>query len=308
MDHPPAAINDFPLIAQGSGPTKVDVLANDIDPDGDPLTIASATQGTHGHVAIAADHKSLTYDPNGSLLGTDSFTYQVSDGRGGLAIGTVLVSVVKDTFGPVATAPRASIVASPIGSVAPIELSWSGTDQGFGVKTYQLQEKRNNASWASVAIPAGARSAHRSVAINSHYQYRVRAIDLVGNVGPWAYLSFTPTLYRETSATYIGPWRSAALSGALNGSVKYATTHGAVASFTCTCSALSWLGPKGPTRGTARVYAGGVLIGIFSEKSTTTLAAQRIMSVTWAAQGIHSIGIWVAGHGRVDVDGFLILH
>ena len=38
VDHPPAAINDFPTIVQGSGPVRIDVLGNDTDPDGDILT------------------------------------------------------------------------------------------------------------------------------------------------------------------------------------------------------------------------------------------------------------------------------
>jgi len=308
VDHPPAATNDFPTVVQGSGPVTIDVLANDTDPDGDPLTIASVTQGTNGHVAITANKKFLTYHPTGSFIGTDSFTYTASDGRGGLSVGTVLVTVVKDTFAPVTTAPRALIVAPPIGSSASITLTWSGTDRGFGIKTYQLQASRNHAPWASVTIRVGAHAARQTVALNSFYQYRVRAIDRVGNVGRWASVSFTPTLYRETSATYSGTWKSAALSGALNGSVKYTSALGAVASLTCTCSAFAWIGPKGPTRGTALVYVDTVLIGTFSEKSTKTLAAQRIMSVTWASRAAHKIGISVAGTGRVDVDGFLILH
>ena len=308
VNHPPAATNDFPTVVQGSGPVTIDVLANDSDPDGDPLTIASVTQGTNGHVAITANKKFLTYHPTGSFIGTDSFTYTASDGRGGLSVGTVLVTVVKDTFAPVTTAPRALIVAPPIGSSAQITLTWSGTDRGFGIKTYQLQVSRNHAPWASVTIRVGAHAARQTVALNSFYQYRVRAIDRVGNVGRWASLSFTPTLYRETSATYSGTWKSAALSGALNGSVKYTSALGAVASMTCTCSAFAWIGPKGPTRGTAQVYVDTILIGTFSEKSTRTLAVQEIMSVTYASRATHKIGISVAGTGRVDVDGFLILH
>ncbi len=308
VNHPPAATNDFPTVVQGSGPVTIDVLANDSDPDGDPLTIASVTQGTNGQVAITADKKFLTYHPTGSFIGTDSFTYTASDGRGGLSVGTVLVTVVKDTFAPVTTAPRALIVAPPIGSSAQITLTWSGTDRGFGIKIYQLQVSRNHAPWASVTIRVGAHAARQTVALNSFYQYRVRAIDRVGNVGRWASLSFTPTLYGETSATYSGTWKSAALSGALNGSVKYTSALGAVASMTCTCSAFAWIGPKAPTRGTAQVYVDTILIGTFSEKSTRTLAAQEIMSVTWASRATHKIGISVAGTGRVDVDGFLILH
>ena len=36
---------DFPAIMQGSGPTAIPVLANDVDKQGGPLTIESVTQG-----------------------------------------------------------------------------------------------------------------------------------------------------------------------------------------------------------------------------------------------------------------------
>jgi hypothetical protein len=308
VDHPPAAINDFPTVVQGSGPVKIDVLANDIDPDGDPLTIAGIRQGTNGHVALTADHKFLTYDPNGSFIGTDSFVYSVSDGRGQLAFGTVLVTVVKDRFGPVANPPMAWIMALPVGSTATLAITFSATDQGYGVKYFILQESKNNAAWTNVPVPVGAKAIHRVVAVGSHYQYRVRGVDLVGNGGAWAYLAnFTPTLFQETAATYISTWTSVALAGALGGHVKYASTHGSVASFTCTCSSLSWIGPKGPTRGTARVYIDGVYVAILSEKNATTLAAQGIYARTWGTVGVHRIDISVVGVGRVDVDGFLTL-
>ena len=307
VDHPPAAINDFPIVVQGSGPVAINVLANDIDPDGDPMTITSVSQGTSGHVAIAADHKSLTYDPNGSFIGTDQFVYTVSDGRGGLAFGTVRVSVVKDTFAPVATTAVAWILGGSINTTASIALTWHGTDVGFGVKTYQLQESRNNAAWAFVTLAVGASSTHRVVTIGSYYQYRIRAIDLVGNVGPWTYLHFTPTLYQQSAATYSGAWTSLRMVGALGGRVEYATTHGPVAVFTCTCRSMSWIGPKGAL-GSARVYIDGVLQGIFSEHSATTLAHQGIFAKTWGgAPALHEMVISAKGDGKLYIDAFLTL-
>jgi len=69
------------------------------DPDGDPLTILSFTQGTHGAVSIEGTVATYTATNH---AGPDSFTYTVSDGRGGLAVGTVTVTV---------TAPPVPIVA-----------------------------------------------------------------------------------------------------------------------------------------------------------------------------------------------------
>ena len=62
-------------------------VANDIDPDGDTLSIQSVTQGAHGTVSINGGN--VSYTPDTAYKGTDSFTYTVSDGKGGTAIGKV---------------------------------------------------------------------------------------------------------------------------------------------------------------------------------------------------------------------------
>jgi hypothetical protein len=310
VDQAPVAVNDLtPTVVQGSGPTTIDVLANDFDPDADPLTIIGVTQGTNGHVAIAANKKSLTYDPNGSFIGTDTFLYEITDGRGKFSFGTVVVTVLKDTFGPVVTPPTVWIVSSkPVTSWATILVRWSGTDPGFGVKYFQLMESRNNAPFGWVTVPGAATSVARFVAIGSQYSYRVRGVDQVGNVGAWAYLAnFTPTLFSEGAATYTGAWSSHPLAGALGGHVMISTTRNAVASFSCTCSSASWIGPMSSGRGTVRVYVDGVLAGTYSESSRTTLNAQEIFARTWGVDALHRIDIAVLG-GRIDVDGFLILH
>lgn len=57
----------------------VNVLANDVDPDGDPLSVSRVTQGAKGTVSINVDY-SVTYTPESRFKGTDSFTYTVTDG------------------------------------------------------------------------------------------------------------------------------------------------------------------------------------------------------------------------------------
>ncbi|GAB4264271.1 MAG: hypothetical protein Kow0092_15800 [Deferrisomatales bacterium] len=55
------------------------VLANDMDPDGDPLTALLATDVGHGTLTLAPDG-SFVYEPNAGFLGSDGFTYRASDG------------------------------------------------------------------------------------------------------------------------------------------------------------------------------------------------------------------------------------
>ncbi len=87
----PVALDDVASVAQ-AGTVTVAVLANDDDPDGDPLTVTEVTQGQLGTVVINADN-TVTYTV-GEVCGEDSFTYTVSDGQGGTATATVEVTVL----------------------------------------------------------------------------------------------------------------------------------------------------------------------------------------------------------------------
>ncbi|RME63629.1 MAG: hypothetical protein D6790_04410 [Caldilineae bacterium] len=75
----------------------IPVLANDSDPDGDRLTIQALTQPANGTAVIAGAQ--VRYTPNPGFVGTDHFTYTISDGFGGTATAGVTV-FVQDTIPP----------------------------------------------------------------------------------------------------------------------------------------------------------------------------------------------------------------
>jgi len=101
-NHPPIASNDLASTSENT-PVSISVLANDRDPDGDPLTIVAITPGANGLVTTNAN-STVTYRPSTNFFGTDQFTYTVSDGQGGSATGmvSVIVSPVNQppTLGP----------------------------------------------------------------------------------------------------------------------------------------------------------------------------------------------------------------
>ncbi|MBK6653633.1 MAG: tandem-95 repeat protein [Zoogloea sp.] len=74
-------------------PVTLNVLGNDSDPDGDTLTVTSATvDPAKGSVSINPDG-SLAFNPAPNFNGPVEITYAISDGKGGSATSTVTVNV-----------------------------------------------------------------------------------------------------------------------------------------------------------------------------------------------------------------------
>jgi hypothetical protein len=73
------------------------LLANDTDANGDALSIKGVTSPSPGGATVTLDGEWVYYTPPPGFTSADSFTYTVSDGRGGTAIGTVTVNVKVDS-------------------------------------------------------------------------------------------------------------------------------------------------------------------------------------------------------------------
>ena len=93
LNRAPAAVDDTATVARNGDGVFIDVLANDEDPDGDPLTVASVTPPSSGSVVNNGDF--VTYTPANGFQGEDSFSYTVSDGTDS-ASATVTVTVSND--------------------------------------------------------------------------------------------------------------------------------------------------------------------------------------------------------------------
>lgn len=85
--------NDDTATTDENSSVIVAVRSNDTDADGDSLTVTGVTQGANGSVVIDAVTRNPVYTPNAGFTGTDSFTYTVSDNRGGVASAAVTVTV-----------------------------------------------------------------------------------------------------------------------------------------------------------------------------------------------------------------------
>ena len=96
----PRALNDAAEIDEDTS-VVVDVLANDSDGNGDPLTVVDVTTPLAGTAELQAD-QTVLFAARPDFFGTDSFSYTVSDGGGGLATARVTINVL-----PVEDPPRA---------------------------------------------------------------------------------------------------------------------------------------------------------------------------------------------------------
>ena len=94
MNQAPVANNDTYSTAVNTTLTVAapGVLANDKDPDGDPITAVLVSQPADGTLTFNADG-SFTYTPAAGFSGTDSFTYQASDGQLLSNVATVTINM-----------------------------------------------------------------------------------------------------------------------------------------------------------------------------------------------------------------------
>ena len=114
LNAPPVAVPDEATTDEDT-PVRIAVRVNDGDPENDPLTVISVTQGSHGTVVIDPATGNPVYTPATNWNGVDTFTYTISDGHGGTASTTVTVLV-----NPVNDAPVAGTVAvTPDGTATP---------------------------------------------------------------------------------------------------------------------------------------------------------------------------------------------
>ena len=128
----PVAIDDTGAVDNASSVT-IDVLVNDSDADGDTLTIVSATQGGNGSVVYLAGN--ITYTPNAGFVGTDSFTYTISDGE-----ETAMATVTVDVTG------------TPIENTAPVAVNDTGSVDNASSITINVLENDSDADGDALTV------------------------------------------------------------------------------------------------------------------------------------------------------------
>ncbi len=155
VDDDPTAVADAATVAEDSGASTIDVLANDTDPDGGAISITSVTQPANGTVVITNGGADLTYAPNANYCnnppGTtlDTFTYTLTPG-GSIATVTVTVTCLDDN--PTAVDDSATVAEDS--GANPINVQSNDTDPDGGTNT--IQSVTQPANGAVVITNGGA--------------------------------------------------------------------------------------------------------------------------------------------------------
>ncbi len=214
-NHQPVA-NDDTATTDEETPVTIDILANDSDPDGDPLTIIEIFGG--GFVELNADN-TITFYPDIDFNGTALIRYVVDDGNGGEDRADVRVTVNNVNDVPVANGEAYNTgVNTPLSVAAPgvvgndfdlendilspvladnvdfgaLTLNSDGsftytpnTDfSGTDSFTYMANDGSDNSNEATVTINVGAGSNNAPVANDDNYPTFVnQAIDLPAQGG-----------------------------------------------------------------------------------------------------------------------------
>ncbi len=149
-------VNDTPianadtLTTPEDTPGSVNVLTNDVDPDGpSPMTITGSTNGTNGSVGCTTAGI-CTYAPNLNFNGTDSFTYTVFDGNTS-ATGTVNVTVTAVNDPPVAINNTATTLPATA-----VTLNVLANDSDVDGNTFLLTSNTNPANGTVTCTAAGS--------------------------------------------------------------------------------------------------------------------------------------------------------
>lgn len=111
---PPVAVDNWVTLVEDAGPTKLDVLANDSNPQDGPLTIVSVGQPDKGTVRVVDAGSQITYEPRSDQCtdpdAADTFAYTVNGG----STAKVSVTIVCVDDAPVAVNDVATVVENAV--------------------------------------------------------------------------------------------------------------------------------------------------------------------------------------------------
>lgn len=227
---------------------------------------------------------------------------------------TVYLFRSSDVTPPVVTTPVIRFNPGTFAIVAPVKVTWSGSDSGSGIARYVVQRSLDGGAWVTVAFNLQTPSYTTNMAKGHSYRFRVRAVDVAGNIGAF---KTTPTeRFRwvddgSAQIVYAGNWHPSTTTTAWGDTLHYSMAAGSTARLTFSGRAVAWVAPIGPTKGKAKIYLNGVYQTTIDLYSSTRLSRQIVYSRVFSTVATRQLTIKVvgtSGRPRVDVDVFLVLY
>ncbi len=143
----PVALDDTLVVQKDGAPVAVAVLANDFDPESQPLTLlsAEAALGT----AVAETDNTVTYTPPPGISGFDTVIYTIADDLGQTRSAQINVTIIEPQLS-IATQPNNTFIVTASTGVADITV----TDPAEFSGTYQADLADLTGGPINLAVPA----------------------------------------------------------------------------------------------------------------------------------------------------------
>ncbi len=154
---PPVANNDSATLTENTSRV-INVLSNDTDPEGSPLTVTIQSGPVHGNVTVNAN-KTITYTPFANYTGSDSFVYKVNDGGiNGTDTATVSLTVNDDGISD----------PPPPTNIAPVANNDTITLIRGSAKTINVLSNDSDADGDSLRVTFNTNPAHATLSMSSN--------------------------------------------------------------------------------------------------------------------------------------------
>lgn len=167
----------FDLSLEVTARRRSGVLANDVDPEFDPLTAIKLTNPTHGTITQFNADGTFTYVPNTGFTGSDSFTYKVRDPD----FNESLAATVTITVNAAAASPAAasSVLVARLARSRAVDAAMAGERSAAA----DLVARRRRAVARATATATGDDSLAAAVALSAWRSHSLAVRDTSRNAG-----------------------------------------------------------------------------------------------------------------------------
>ncbi len=147
----PVARPDIFGVEQDSVDNQLSILADDSDPNDDPLLISAVTTAQHGGLQYALDGSVFQYTPDNGFYGVDSFSYSITNRHGSWSTATVTV-FVNQSGNSIPTAESVTITLATNDYTATLNILTNASDPDsdtltlFSLSTVRLGTLSSNGS------------------------------------------------------------------------------------------------------------------------------------------------------------------